>query len=443
MGLAVHKMARQDHLSTLHHLNTTLSACQSSPTCNLSEMGYHHYDTLEEVGLPGDGTPLLRSGVSIVYFLVCAAGLLGNLLVLVLLRPWRGGAAKSPIDFFVFNLALTDLQFCMVVPFWAVEVALDFRWPFGHVMCKLVSLTTVVNMYASVFFLTAMSITRYCSVATALQSSPPRVRGACGVKLATALIWSAAWLAGTPNIVYSTLADVGGDAVCLLRFPHGNFWLGMYHLQKIILGFLLPYCVILVSYLLLLHFLSQHNLSGLNPRRQSRVSRSVAVVVLAFFLCWLPNQAMTLWGVLIKLDVVDFDMAYYTAQTFVFPVTACLAHTNSCLNPVIYCLMRRDFREALKAILRSWVCRGRALGAGGGVRGKGRREGQFAVSSWPKSCLAGLSWSRNPPCSNSEPPLDSHRAIPLNNMDSSTKRYTLPSTTIIPLQRQSQEPLND
>lgn len=74
-------------------------------------------------------------------------------------------------------------------------------------------------------------------------------------------------------------------------------------------------------------------------------------MVLSFFLCWLPNQALTLWGVLIKFDLVPFSKAFYNTQAYAFPLTVCLAHTNSCLNPVLYCLMRQEYRAGLKELL--------------------------------------------------------------------------------------------
>ena len=37
-------------------------------------------------------------------------------------------------------------------------------------------------------------------------------------------------------------------------------------------------------------------------------------------------------------------------HTYVFPVTVCLAHANSCLNPVLYCLMRPEIRKMLSSL---------------------------------------------------------------------------------------------
>ncbi|KAJ0013012.1 hypothetical protein NQD34_017346 [Periophthalmus magnuspinnatus] len=300
----------------------------------------------------GDAAAVLRILISVVYSLVCALGLVGNVLVLYLMKSkhvWK----KSSINLFVTSLALTDFQFVLTLPFWAVENALDFTWLFGKVMCKVVSYVTAMNMYASVFFLTAMSVARYCSLASALKGR--RRRAHCpSARCITVFIWLSAVLAALPHAVYSTTVTVSSEDLCLLKFPDNNstaqFWLGLYHSQKVLLGFVFPLCVISASYLLLLRFITPQNINNSSAKRRAKVTRSVKIVVLSFFLCWLPNQALTAWGILIKLNVVHFSYEYYTTQVYVFPVSVCLAHSNSCLNPILYCLMRREFRKALRKL---------------------------------------------------------------------------------------------
>ncbi|XP_064184669.1 relaxin-3 receptor 1-like [Anguilla rostrata] len=305
--------------------------------------------------LHGDGASVaVRTVIALVYSVVCVLGLLGNLLALCLLRS-RHRRKQSTVTGLVMGLALTDLQFVLTLPFWAVDTALDFRWPFGRVMCKIVGTVTAMNMYASVFFLTAMSVARYCALASALRMPSPR-RAAARAKWASVGIWGAALAAALPHAAYSTTARLSDEELCLVRFPDSGRWdpqllLGLYQTQKVLLGFVAPLAVICVCYLLLLRFVLRRRGEPGCHRRRSKVTRSVTVVVLAFFLCWLPNQALTLWGVLIKFDLVPFSDAFYVAQAYAFPLSVCLAHTNSCLNPVLYCLVRQEFRAGLKEML--------------------------------------------------------------------------------------------
>lgn len=149
----------------------------------------------------------VRVVIALVYLVVCVLGLVGNLLALFLLHSRRRGYHHSSIDCFVMSLALTDLQFVLTLPFWAVDTLLDFRWPFGQVMCKIVSSVTTMNMYASVFFLTAMSVTRYRSLVTALKMESPRSATA-RAKWASSAIWVVSLVATLPHAFYSTTVQV-------------------------------------------------------------------------------------------------------------------------------------------------------------------------------------------------------------------------------------------
>ncbi|XP_072296577.1 relaxin-3 receptor 1-like [Eucyclogobius newberryi] len=324
------------------------------------------------VDLHGDSANLtVRVLIAMVYLVVCVLGLVGNLLALFLIHSHRRGHHHSSIDTFVMSLALTDLQFVLTLPFWAVDTVLDFRWPFGRVMCKIVSSVTTLNMYASVFFLTAMSMTRYHSLVTSMKMESPRIAIA-RAKWASLAIWVLSLLATLPHAMYSTTVQVSAeDELCLVRFSDSGQWdpqvlLGLYQTQKVLLGFVVPLTIISVCYLLLLRFILSRCVvaSVVNGnvmektesererhRRRSKVTRSVSIVVLSFFLCWLPNQALTLWGVLIKFDLVPFSKAFYNTQAYAFPLTVCLAHANSCLNPVLYCLIRKEYRAGLKDML--------------------------------------------------------------------------------------------
>lgn len=305
---------------------------------------------------------VVRVMIACVYSIVCALGLVGNALALYLLHS-RHREKQSSINCFVMGLAITDLQFVLTLPFWAVDTALDFRWPFGQVMCKIISSVTTMNMYASVYFLTAMSVARYYSISSALKMHSRRT-AATRAKWTSLGIWTVSLLATLPHAIYSTSAQVSDEELCLVRFPDSGNWnpqllLGLYQLQKVLLGFVIPLVIITVCYLLLLRLVLGRRITGAaapeieqgRQSRRSKVTKSIVIVVLSFFLCWLPNQALTLWGVLIKFDLVPFSKAFYNAQAYAFPLTVCLAHTNSCLNPVLYCLIRREFRAGLKELL--------------------------------------------------------------------------------------------
>lgn len=336
----------------LELFSTILNGCSIGPLCNNSHLFSHNTSIDGGLEIRDDGAPWLRIAISVVYFIVATAGVLGNLLVMFLLYSTHT-ITTGTINFFVFNLALAHLLFSLALPFWAVDIALDYSWPFDLATCKAVSLLTGLNVFASCFFLTAMSLTRYCYVATALKRSTSLCSKSCTSRVVTVFIWAAALVAAAPRAVFADLkrVGIGNDTACLLRFPDGTAWLGINQLLRVVLGFLLPYTTITLSYLLLLRFLCRHKLRGSNSQRKADISKSVAVVVLSFCACWFPYNILTLWGVMIQLDIVEISHSFLLAQTYFFPLANCLAFTSSCFNPVIYCLVRREYRVALHNVL--------------------------------------------------------------------------------------------
>ncbi|XP_062821274.1 relaxin-3 receptor 2 [Anolis carolinensis] len=303
----------------------------------------------------GDKDPLasldvafgLRMAIAVVYALVCAAGLLGNGLVMFFIRT-RKIRPTPAINIFVFGLAAADFQFSLTLPFWATEMVLDFSWPFGPTLCKIVPSMTVLSIYTNVFLLTAMSVARYRLVASAVKDGP-RITVSVA-KRTTLALWVLAIAATIPTIIYTMVVDVLGVKICVFKFPSQS-WLGVYQLQRVVFTFVVPLAVIVTFYLLLLRFLNVRRISGEN-RRQKQVAATVGLVVGCFFVCWFPNHVITFWGILIKFKVVSAGEVFYAVHTYVFPICTCLAHTSSCLNPVLYCLMRREFREAIKDTFR-------------------------------------------------------------------------------------------
>ncbi|XP_067425704.1 relaxin-3 receptor 2 [Emydura macquarii macquarii] len=360
----------------------------------------------DAASIPADGVFGLRILISSVYSVVCAMGLLGNSMVMYLVRA-RKGRPASAIDVFVFGLALADFHFTLTLPFWAVETALDFTWPFGTAMCKLVLTLTILSVYANVFLLTSMSVTRYCAVASAVR--PGLKLTAHLAKWITVALWAVALAATVPTAIFATVTDVVGVELCLLKFPSKR-WLGVYHLQKVLVAFVVPLAIILASYLLLLNFLQQHRVNANNPRRQSQITTSVWLVVTSFFVCWFPNHVVTFWGALVKFGAVPWDETFYFLHTYIFPLTTCLAHSNSCLNPVVYCLVRKESRRALKeaflnllaqasSYLPAFICKAREAGTTeralpldprGSPRGRQVAEKEYALLSTSITVVAEL-----------------------------------------------------
>ena len=76
-----------------------------------------------------------------------------------------------------------------------------------------------------------------------------------------------------------------------------------------------------------------------------RVARMLVVLAILFAICWMPYQLLSLY-----IDFVIPRVGEGPLETL--PFTILLGHSNSALNPILYCFMNKTFRKCAFKILK-------------------------------------------------------------------------------------------
>ena len=100
----------------------------------------------------------------VIYSISFVLGLVGNGAV-IWVTACKSKRTKNSM--WLLNLAVADFVFVLFLPLSIDYVLKDFHWEYGLVLCKLNSFVAVMNMYASVLFLTILSVDRYVTLAHA------------------------------------------------------------------------------------------------------------------------------------------------------------------------------------------------------------------------------------------------------------------------------------
>lgn len=351
-----------------------------------------------------------------VYLLVFVVGSLGNGLVLwvYLDRRVRGRgriascskssqtsdpppcrsptSSRSVTESLIASLALADLAFVMTLPLWATYTALGYHWPFGHILCQVSSYIVALNMYASVFSLTGLSVERYCVITR--QRGSKQGRSTTRAKWIVGIVWLAAGILALPALLLRTVReldlDMGADgerqdghaSSCLCDMDYSSLisseldpaaseqaemmWSAALGLKSTLLGFLLPLVVLLLCYGCLGRLLSQHFSLGVRPdhTRQRRLLRIIITLVLAFFFCWLPFHTNKTLSAMVELGILPFSCSFDQWLVAAHPYSICLGYINSCLNPMLYACCDPALRKHCSGLLMCvWVkCRGQKGG---------------------------------------------------------------------------------
>lgn len=294
--------------------------------------------------------------VPIVYGCVFVIGIVGNSMVVAIIHCYM--KRKTVANIFVLNLAVSDLTFLITLPMWATFTATGYHWPFGGFLCKASAGLATFNLYTSIFFLTALSIDRYLAIVHPVRSR--RFRTVVYARVTCVVIWLFAFLLSVPTALIRDVHNIAqsNTTVCgllhtkikhTMRFKEILLAIG---LMKSLLGFLVPFVIIITCYCLIGRaLLGARNIQRSSRSREDEVLRMLAAAVVAFFLCWVPYQVFNLMQVLTEL-ILGNNCTILEIIDTAMPFTICIAYFNSCVNPIVYSFVGNNFRKNLLRLLR-------------------------------------------------------------------------------------------
>ncbi|XP_048186111.1 fMet-Leu-Phe receptor [Perognathus longimembris pacificus] len=272
-------------------------------------------------------------------------GVLGNGLVV-----WVAGfrMTRSVTTICYLNLAVADLSFTSTLPFLMASKAMG-RWPFGWFLCKFIFTVVDINLFGSVFLIALIALDRCVCVLHPVWAQNHRT-----VSLARKVIvgpWVCALLLTLPVIIrVTTVTNVLGQTDCTFDFSPWTqdplekarvaiAMLTVRGIIRFIIGFSAPMSVVAICYGLIAAKMHKQGLI-----KSSRPLRVLSFVVAAFFLCWCPFQLVAL---IATVRIRELLSGLGSGLVIAVNVTSTLAFFNSCLNPMLYVFMGRDFRERL------------------------------------------------------------------------------------------------
>ena len=297
------------------------------------------------------------------YVLVFVLSCVGNSLVIIVIVGVKG--MRTPPNLLILNLALCDLITPVVgIPLDLTIEELDYKWPFGKAMCKMLSPFVTMFSTSSSLTLAAISLDRYRALARPLVE---RVSTSTIIMFVLAIHIFSLCLC-VPYFVVLGYNDA--EKSC------NEHWSSVGHRQAYTIAlflfqFALPLITMSMAYLFIYRSLRSNTLrlfSGTSLRkRKSRtlskmstfskesaelklrneqnihLARMFVIVVVIFAISMSPNQYLWLW--------MDFGNA--AANKFVIYISvACrlFTYANSVLNPFIYALKSKEFRSGFARI---------------------------------------------------------------------------------------------
>lgn len=305
-----------------------------------------NFTGLDNATLQMLSNPVISVALPVVYSLVAAVSIPGNLFVLWVLVRHIGPSSPSVI--FMINLSVTDLLLASVLPFQIYYHCNGHHWVFGVALCNAVTVIFYANMYSSILSMTFISVDRFLGVVYPLSSARWRRRryaySACAISWLL-LILALFPLART-DLTYK-VEDLGiitcFDVLQWNMLPGKLAWaLFLFTLFTVL--FFIPFLITVACYTATILRLLRHQDPD-NLRGQRRRSVCLAfVVLLAFVTCFAPNNFVLLVHMVARLF---YRQSYY----HVYKLTLCLSCLNNCLDPFVYYFASREFQLRLRGYL--------------------------------------------------------------------------------------------
>lgn len=287
----------------------------------------------------------------IVYSTIFTLGLVGNALVcFVVLRKKE---MQSVTNFFITNLALSDILQCVLaVPFTPIYSFLG-EWIFGAVLCHLVPFAQGVSVYISTLTLTSIAVDRFFVIIYPFKERMKYLT--CFTIIGS--IWVFSMLATLPYGLLTRHAPKEGDNqtyYCDEEWPN-ELSRRIFSASTTFLQFVVPFIIIACCYIRVSIKLGERakykpgtksfRKEQLDRERKRRTNRMLIAMVTVFGCCWLPLNLTNL------VHDVYVHMGHWKYYQFCFFIAHAIAMSSICYNPFLYAWLNENFRKEFKHVL--------------------------------------------------------------------------------------------
>ncbi|XP_022806988.1 RYamide receptor-like [Stylophora pistillata] len=260
------------------------------------------------------------------------ASLVGNIFIGLVVCKTK--TPRKPINFFVLNMAMSDLLFpIFLLPRIVTRLYVDtwlIKGPLGEAMCKIFSYSIEVSILVSIQSMLLVAVDRFVDVVFPLRSPLISSKLCCLFILAT---WIISLAMKSPDFFAWKLVENRNGPACKLQWKEAfgeSLPFESYMLALTVVFWFIPLVLITTLYITIVYKIKSQKTQGeqtVNVReqglqRERNVLKTSVAVVFQYFQ----------------------HIAYFLAQS------------NCAINPYMFFIFSGNYRQGLKSLL-SYLCR--------------------------------------------------------------------------------------
>ena len=298
-----------------------------------------------------------KIGATVTYCLFIIVSLAANSLIVMIV--YKTPNLRKPINYFIANMASSDLLFPMSWIPWNLSHLHTNSWPIGgklgQALCNLIPFLAEVSIVVSIQNLILIAVNRFGAVVFPLRSPLIRSKLCLFFILST---WIVAVAFNSPYLFTFELVEYPEKTWCGLEWKKafGEFSsFASYKLASRILFLFIPVLLLVILYSTIVIKLktkahpgeqSANSQQQRNKRNRNVLQMSIAIVTV-FVLCWLPYS--------INILIIEYQdpFTYFSCSFWIYyKVTIYMTCAYCAINPVICFMFSSNYRKALKRLIK-------------------------------------------------------------------------------------------
>ncbi|XP_061177083.1 pyrokinin-1 receptor-like [Saccostrea echinata] len=299
----------------------------------------------------------------VIYSFIFVTGIVGNVCTAIVIV--RNRHMQTTTDYYLCSLAISDILILVsCLPFEAYSIWQAYPFNFGEVCCIGKALLTEMTSYASVLTITAFTVERYIAICHPLMSH--KIADLRRSVMIIIGIWTISFVIALPYPIHtrtlfyahspSTKKPLQESLVCNIPSQWISEMTIMFQISTF-LFFIVPMTAIIILYVLIAITLrstalnranSEESTGGHHSSHSRRVVRMLVAVVAAFFFCWAPFHTQRLYTIYHRELWTPYELE---VQSHLFYISGVLYFVGSTVNPFLYNVMSKRYREAFKETL--------------------------------------------------------------------------------------------
>ncbi|XP_030283099.1 N-arachidonyl glycine receptor isoform X1 [Sparus aurata] len=293
-----------------------------------------------DAGKPEQGPVEYRLSGLIFYCFVFVIGVIVNLCALWVFALTT--KKRNSVTVYMINVAVVDLTFILLLPFRMVYHHQDY-WPFGDIFCRISGALTIFYPCMALWLFALISADRYMAIVQPkhgkeLRNVPKAVVASLGVWLMTLGCTVPLLFAGEdPDRISNFTTCIKMQDIIYMRPDN------LVNFVRLIFFFLLPICIMIGCYIVIVDNLIHGRTSKLKPKVKQKSIKIIMTLIVQVLVCFVPFHVC----LVVRLLGDSMDGGFSTWAVF----TTFLMNLSTVLDIILYYIVSKQFQDRVISVM--------------------------------------------------------------------------------------------